>query len=67
MNFPPLVARNIFACLVLWMPLGAQVKEAHKIVEQWVQTKLLISEESTKWQSEKAALTDLKDALTREV
>ena len=67
MNFPPLVARNIFPCLVLCMPLGAQVKETHKIVEEWVQTKLLISEESTKWQSEKAALTDLEDALTREV
>ena len=67
MTLRSLIARTFFFSMVLSLPLGAQVKETHKIVEQWVQTKLLISEESTKWQSEKAALTDLKDALTREV
>ena len=49
------------------LPLSAQVKETQKIIEEWVQTELLISEESAKWKSEKAALTDLQDALLLEI
>ncbi len=37
------------------------------MIEEWIETKLIISEETAKWESEKAALTDLKDALSQEI
>ncbi len=56
---------------LLWMAsvLGsvANVKETHKLIEEWVQTELLISKETTLWKSEKASLLDLEDALNREI
>ena len=52
-------------CLMLCLSLNAQVKDTHKIIEEWVETKLIISEESSKWESEKAALSDLQNALTQ--
>ena len=54
-------------CLMLCLSLNAQVKDTHKIIEEWVETKLIISEESSKWESEKAALSDLQNALTQEI
>ena len=54
-------------CLMLCLSLNAQVKDTHKIIEEWVETKLIISEESSKWESEKAALFDLQNALTQEI
>tara|TARA_Y100000588_G_C14111304_1_gene863134 strand:+ start:250 stop:948 length:699 start_codon:yes stop_codon:yes gene_type:complete len=47
--------------------LNAQVKDTQKVIEEWVETKLVISEESSKWESEKAALSDLKNALSLEI
>ncbi|MBT3665939.1 MAG: DUF3450 family protein [Opitutae bacterium] len=47
--------------------LGAQVKETHQIIEEWVKTKQLISEEEHTWKSEKSALIDLEDALVKEI
>jgi hypothetical protein len=47
--------------------LSGQVKETHQIIEEWVKTKQLFSEEKSAWKSEKAALTDLEDALTKEI
>jgi hypothetical protein len=47
--------------------LCGQVKETHQIIEEWVKTKQLLSEEESAWKSEKAALTDLEDALSKEI
>ena len=47
--------------------LCGQVKETHQIIEEWVKTKQLLSEEESAWKSEKAALVDLEDALTKEI
>ena len=62
-----IVLQAKFGLLIMCLPLTAQVKETHKIIEEWVQTELLISEESAQWKSEKAALSDLEDALAREI
>lgn len=51
------------SCLLL----SGQVKETHQIIEEWVKTRQLISEEKSSWKSEKAALADLDEALTREI
>jgi hypothetical protein len=58
----PLIIHLICYCL-----LGAQVKETHQIIEEWVKTKQLISEEKNIWKSENAALIDLEDALVKEI
>lgn len=47
--------------------LGAQVKETHQMIAEWVKTKQLISEEKNNWKSEKSAFTDLEDALGKEI
>ena len=56
---------------LLWMASAlssvANVKETHKFIEEWVQTELLISKETSLWKSEKASLLDLEDALSREI
>ena len=56
---------------MLWMASVlssvANVKETHKLIEEWVQTELLISKETSLWKSEKASLLDLEDALSREI
>ncbi len=56
---------------LLWMASAlssvANVKETHKLIEEWVQTELLISKETSLWKSEKASLLDLEDALSREI
>ena len=46
---------------------NAQVKETHQVVEEWVKTKQLISEEKNLWKSEKAALLDIEAALSEEI
>ena len=48
-------------------PSMANVKETRKLIEEWVQTQLLISEESNQWRAEKAALVDLDKALSQEI
>ena len=55
------------AFLIVSASLSAQIKDTHKIIEEWIETKLIISEETAKWESEKAALTDLQDALSQEI
>jgi hypothetical protein len=47
--------------------LKGNVKETHKIIDEWVQTELLLSEEASKWREEKAALLDLQKALESEI
>jgi hypothetical protein len=54
-------------CLASALHSMANVKETHKLIDEWVQTELLISEESSLWKSEKASLQDLDDALSREI
>lgn len=60
--FIPLMIFPILVSLLV-----AQVKETHQIIEEWVKTKQLISEEKNLWKSEKSALTDLEDALAKEI
>ena len=56
---------------LLWLasvcPSMANVKETRQLIEEWVQTQLLISEESNQWRAEKAALVDLEEALSQEI
>ena len=47
--------------------LFSEIKETQQIIEEWIDTEHLISQESTQWKSDKAALVDLQDALTREL
>jgi len=47
--------------------LYAEVKETHKIIDEWVTTERLISEEESDWALEKNALIDLKQALSAEI
>jgi len=54
-------------CMASALNSVADVKETHKLIEEWVQIELLISEESSLWKSEKASLLDLEDALNREI
>lgn len=44
-----------------------QVKETHQYIKEWIQTEQLISEEKNNWESEKATLLDLQDALSAEI
>ena len=44
-----------------------QVKETHQYIKEWIQTEQLISEEKNNWESEKATLLDLQDALNAEI
>ena len=44
-----------------------QVKETHQYIKEWIQTEQLISEEKNNWESEKATLLDLQDALIAEI
>ena len=53
--------------LILPVIISAQVKETHQIIEEWIETKQLISEEKHLWKVEKAALIDLEDALNLEI
>ena len=46
--------------------LFSQIKETQQIIEGWIDTEQLISEESSQWNIEKAALLDLQDALKRD-
>ena len=39
--------------LVVPLYLPAEIKETHQIIEEWIDTESLISEESSKWKSEK--------------
>jgi len=58
---------TILLCSVLALPLTGNVKETHKLIEEWVKTELLRSEESNQWRAEKAALIDLQAALNQEI
>ena len=46
---------------------GTTVKETRKLLEEWVGAEKLISEEKSKWQTEKATLQDLVLALRVEI
>ena len=62
---------NLF-CYFLLFPFlvgisHGQVKETHQIIEEWVKTKQIFSEEKSIWKSEKAALIDIEAALSKEI
>ena len=57
-----------FILLTIAVPLVfGQVKETHQIIEEWVKTKQIFSEEKSTWKSEKAALNDIEGALSKEI
>ena len=43
------------------------MKDTTTIIQEWIQTEQLISEETTEWNIEKAALLDIRDALKTEI
>ena len=47
--------------------LGTTFKDTTTIIQEWIQTEQLISEETTEWNIEKAALLDIRDALKTEI
>ena len=47
--------------------LGTTLKDTTTIIQEWIQTEQLISEETTEWNIEKAALLDIRDALKTEI
>jgi|TARA_E500000178_G_scaffold356078_2_gene431516 hypothetical protein len=57
----------LFGLCFTYFQLFSEIKETQQIIEEWIDTEHLISQESTQWKSEKAALVDLQDALTREL
>lgn len=59
---------RVFAgCFSVFCFLHAEVKETHKIIDEWVTTERLISEEESDWALAKNALIDLKQALSAEI
>ena len=46
---------------------GTTFKDTTTIIQEWIQTEQLISEETTEWNIEKAALLDISDALKTEI
>lgn len=56
-------------CLLakICLNLGAEIKETHAIIGEWVTTERLISREQSDWFTEKSALIDLKQALSAEL
>ncbi len=54
-------------CAFFTTTIGAQVKETHQLIKEWVQTKQIISQEKNQWKTEKATLLDLDEALTKEI
>jgi hypothetical protein len=67
MNRKTSIRSAILFISTLALPLTANVKETRKLIEEWVHTQLLISEESNQWRAEKAALVDLDEALSQEI
>ena len=57
----------LFGLCFTFFRLFSEIKETQQIIEEWIDTEHLISQESTQWKSDKAALVDLQDALTREL
>ena len=57
----------LFGLFFSYSQLFSEIKETQQIIEEWIDTENLISEESTQWKSEKATLLDLQDALTQEL
>ena len=47
--------------------LGTTFKDTTTVIQEWIQTEQLISEETTEWNIEKAALLDISDALKTEI
>ena len=47
--------------------MHGEVKETHQYIKEWIQTEQLISEEESKWKSERSTLLDLQDALNEEI
>ena len=45
--------------------MGAEIKETHKIIEEWIDVETLISEESSSWAIEQASLSDLLESLEK--
>ncbi|MFL2938778.1 MAG: DUF3450 family protein [Opitutales bacterium] len=45
--------------------IAAEIKETHKIIEEWIDVETLISEESSTWAIEQASLSDLLESLEK--
>jgi len=58
---------SLFLLTIAVSLVSGQVKETHQIIEEWVKTKQIFSEEKSTWKSEKAALLDIEGALSKEI
>jgi hypothetical protein len=63
-NFIKSIIILVISGPVLWC---SNFDEASTFIREWVKTKQLIGEESTEWNKEKAALSDIRDALKKEI
>ena len=71
-NLPTCVNSQIQLSFFLWLssfflttPIAAEIKETHKIIEEWIDVETLISEESSTWAIEQASLSDLLESLEK--
>ncbi len=66
-KFPnPITLFSGFAFLCFASHTAAEIKETHKIIEEWIEVETLISEEASTWASEQASLSDLLEALEKD-
>ena len=66
-KFPnPITLFSGFAFLCFASHAAAEIKETHKIIEEWIEVEILISEEASTWASEQASLSDLLEALEKD-
>jgi len=56
---------SLVISLFLSSPIAAEIKETHKIIEEWIDVETLISEESSTWAAEQASLSDLLESLEK--
>ena len=66
-KFPnPITLFSGFAFLCFASHTAAEIKETHKIIEEWIEVETLISEEASTWASEQDSLSDLLEALEKD-
>ena len=56
---------SLVISLFLSSPIAAEIKETHKIIEEWIDVETLISEESSTWAAEQASLRNLLESLEK--
>ncbi|MEC8790269.1 MAG: hypothetical protein VXX29_03480, partial [Verrucomicrobiota bacterium] len=62
----PITLFSGFVFLCFASHTAAEIKETHKIIEEWIEVETLISEEASTWASEQASLSDLLEALEKD-